>query len=195
MLVDKGQDPREEIESAEAELDRLNSIFETILRISRIEAAGRNDQFKPFHLLPMLEDLAETFIPMLEERGQSLEVVAPTQPAPPVMGDERMLRQMIVNLLQNAMNHGAAGNQIGLGLHVQDGATVLEITDRGPGIPKHERQNVFDPFYRLDSSRTTGGSGLGLALVKAICERHGITIKLADNMPGLKVILTFPPHA
>lgn len=196
LLIDKGQNPRDEIEETEAELDHLNSIFETILRISRIESARQDSGFESFALLPMLEDLAETFVPMAEERGQSLVVLAPNQPpnqlAPQVLGDARMLRQMIVNLLQNAMNHGAAGNEVVISLQAQGAAAVVEISDRGPGIPEAERAKVFDPFYRLDSSRTAGGSGLGLALVKAICVRHGITVQLVDNQPGLRVILIFP---
>ena len=65
-----------------------------------------------------------------------------------------------------------------------------EVTDNGPGIPEAERDKVFDRFYRLDRSRTTKGSGLGLALVKAIASLHGLSLALKDNNPGLAVILT-----
>ena len=65
-----------------------------------------------------------------------------------------------------------------------------QVADNGPGIPEAERDKVFDRFYRLDRSRTTKGSGLGLALVKAIATLHGLSLTLSDNNPGLAVILT-----
>jgi signal transduction histidine kinase len=66
----------------------------------------------------------------------------------------------------------------------------LEVGDNGPGIPEAERDKVFDRFYRLDRSRTTAGSGLGLALVKAIATLHGLSLRLEDRQPGLAVIAT-----
>lgn len=191
--IEKKQDPTEAIARIETELDRLNRIFDTILRISRIETSTKRAEFRKFQLQPMLQDLAETFVPMAQERGQSLTLSAPSGPSASALGDERMVRQMIVNLIQNAINHGPTGNAITIGLHGRGRSCVVEIADHGPGIPENERLKVFDPFYRLDGSRTGDGSGLGLALVKAIAERHDIEIILADNAPGLKVSLIFPP--
>ncbi|MFZ1726089.1 MAG: HAMP domain-containing sensor histidine kinase [Albidovulum sp.] len=182
----------EAIDDTENELTRLNAIFETILNISRIESTASKTAFRPVALFPLITDLAETFEPMAEERGQKLSARPPEEPVLPVLGDERMLRQMLVNLIQNAINYGPTGNAIALSLRDNAGHRILEVSDTGPGIPISERAKVFDPFYRLDISRTTSGSGLGLALVKAIAERHGISISLGDNDPGLKVTLTFP---
>jgi signal transduction histidine kinase len=69
---------------------------------------------------------------------------------------------------------------------------VAEVADNGPGIPAEERENVFQRLYRLDTSRTTPGSGLGLSLVRAIADLHGASISLEDRHPGLGVIVGFP---
>jgi signal transduction histidine kinase len=75
---------------------------------------------------------------------------------------------------------------------VLNGCFELAVTDTGPGIPSHERENVLRPFYRLEASRTTAGSGLGLSLVAAIAKRHDAKLSLADNAPGLRVAVLFP---
>jgi signal transduction histidine kinase len=77
-----------------------------------------------------------------------------------------------------------------LALHPKGTGFEAEVADNGPGIPAEEREKVFDRFYRLDRSRTTRGSGLGLALVKAIATLHGLTLRLEDHHPGLAVHLT-----
>ncbi len=194
-LIRQGKDAEAAIENVETELGRLNGIFDTVLRISRIETDTRGRHLQKFELSPLLTELVETFEPIAEEREQSLTLVAPTTPVIPVMGDARMIRQMVANLIQNAINHGPAGNEIKIVLKNRNDAALLEIADRGPGIPEKERSRVFDPFYRLDSSRSGSGSGLGLALVQAIAVRHGVVIELADGRPGLRVSLLFPPVA
>ena len=103
-----------------------------------------------------------------------------------------MIRQMVANLIQNAISHSGPGNRTEIAARGHDGACVLEIADRGPGIPEAERARVFDLFYRGNESRTGNGNGLGLALVRAIAERHAIAITLSDNAPGLRVTLGFP---
>ncbi|TNF18286.1 MAG: HAMP domain-containing histidine kinase [Rhodobacteraceae bacterium] len=194
-LTRQGRDVEAAIEEAEADLARLNAIFDTILRISRIESGARDIAFEHFDLMPLLTELVETFAPLAEERGQTLTLVAPATPVAPVLGDARMIRQMIANLIQNAITHGPAGNAIEIVLDSRQGAARVVIADRGPGIPENARSRVFDPFYRLDRSRSGGGSGLGLALVQAIALRHGVALDLSDNDPGLRVSLTFPPVA
>lgn len=192
--LDKGQDPRMAIEAADDELTALGGIFDAILRIARIETQSGRSDFRTLHLAPLLADMAETFGPVAEERGQTLVMLPSSQDAH-ILGDERMLRQMLVNLIQNTVAHCPTGTNCTLRLRVADRTVSLEIADDGPGIPAEDRLRVFEPFYRLDRNRTTKGSGLGLALVKAIAERHGATIVLSDNRPGLKVAIRFPSAA
>lgn len=189
--LDKGQDPRDAIENTDAELSRLGRIFDAILRISRIESLGDRKDFVPVTLAPMLADLIETFAPVAEEKGQSLGFTA-AKTVPAVSGDERMLRQMFVNLIQNCVTHCPPGSDIAVTLDADSIGVTVGVSDNGPGIPEADRTQVFEPFFRVDGHNTTEGSGLGLALVRAIAERHGAIISLHDNAPGLKVVLTFP---
>jgi signal transduction histidine kinase len=106
-------------------------------------------------------------------------------------GDRDLLMQLLVNLVENAICHTPAGTRIKLTISQESEHPVIAVADDGPGIPLSERQHVFRRFYRLDSSRTTPGSGLGLALVEAIANLHGATIELADNGPGLRVTVRF----
>ena len=110
------------------------------------------------------------------------------------MGDERLLTQMLVNLLENAISHSPAGATISIALkNGADGPRVI-LSDTGPGIPESEHEKVVRPFYRLEKSRNSAGNGLGLALVKAIATQHDIEITLADNDSGLRVTLDLPAN-
>ena len=99
---------------------------------------------------------------------------------------------MISNLVENALRHTPAGSPVSLALGRTAAGFAIEVSDNGPGIPEPERGKVFDRFYRLDRSRSTAGSGLGLALVKAIAGLHGLSIELTDRRPGLGVVVTGP---
>ena len=106
-----------------------------------------------------------------------------------------VLNQKISNLVANALNHTPAGTAIDVVVEPSDAGTTLSVWDRGPGIPEDMRSRVFDRFYRLDPSRSSKGTGLGLALVKAIADLHGAGIRLGDNRPGLRVEVRFPAPA
>ena len=109
-----------------------------------------------------------------------------------ILGDRDLLVQMLVNLIENALHHTPFGTTIRLSLENGALGSIGIIADSGAGIAESERKKVFDRFYRLDRSRSSPGNGLGLSLVAAIATLHGIGIELQDNMPGLKVVLTFP---
>ena len=98
---------------------------------------------------------------------------------------------MLANLLTNSMRHTPDGSKIALELSRGHRTISLGVSDNGSGIPREERKRVFDRFYRLEKSRTTTGSGLGLSLVKAIAELHGANTELLDNEPGLQVVTKF----
>jgi signal transduction histidine kinase len=112
-----------------------------------------------------------------------------------VAGDRELLGQMVANLLENAMKHSPPDATISLIAARRAGTAEIEVADNGPGIPAAEHGRVFARFYRLEHSRSTPGSGLGLSLVQAIAAEHRIGIELSDNHPGLRVILRFPPMA
>ncbi|MFC3119635.1 sensor histidine kinase [Jhaorihella thermophila] len=91
------------------------------------------------------------------------------------------------------MRHTPAGTEIRVATGRDATGPWLEVSDTGPGIPESERDAVFRRLYRLESSRTTPGSGLGLSLVRAIADLHEARIELSDNRPGLRVMIHFPP--
>jgi signal transduction histidine kinase len=98
---------------------------------------------------------------------------------------------MLANVIENAIRHTPAGTGIHVSLTKQDGSVVVEITDDGPGVPEADRNRIFRRFYRLEQSLSKAGSGLGLALVAAVAELHGIKLVAGDNRPGLRMIMSF----
>ena len=191
--IETGQDAQAEIEDVQTELGQMRGLFDAYLQLARIEAGTDAAPVRPVDLGALLDDLAETYALVAEDAGQSLRYRRDAAVHCEVMGDSALLQQMIVNLLQNAVTHGGAGARIDLCLDRDGGGVRLCIADTGPGIPEAAREAVFEPFRRLDPSRGKPGSGLGLALVRAIAERHGAAIELRDNAPGLQIEITFPP--
>ena len=149
---------RESLKQDIAELDRL---IEEILLMSRLDAQPALDRNEPVDLLALAAEEAAHYD--LEAAGTPVTV----------MGDRLLLRRLIRNLLENARRYGGDG-PVTLSVTRAAGRAVLEVTDHGPGVPADERERIFEPFYRLADTREAGrGSGLGLALVRQIAQRHG----------------------
>lgn len=113
----------------------------------------------------------------------------------PVRGDPVLLRELVTNLVHNAIAYTPEGGRVTVAVGRRAGRPVLSVVDNGPGIPEPERELVFERFYRSASGAATQGSGLGLAIVREICARHHIAIVLGDapgGGPGLGVTLTWP---
>lgn len=198
LAIDEaGDDARlqSRLEEVFAELDSVTGIFEAIMRISRIRASGGDAEFSMVPVRDLFAEMRETFDPVFEEAGQQLVCNAERVPALAVFGDAPMLRQALANLIQNASHHCPPGTTVTLdAVAHEDGAVELRVLDDGPGIPADQRSEVLKPFLRLDSSRTTSGAGLGLALVGAVATRHEATLVLSDNGPGLAISIRFPPR-
>ncbi len=188
----RGEDVQTLLIDAREESDRINATFEALLRISQIEAGARKARFRPVDISDIMGSVAEIYSSVAEDNGQSLDFT--TRPASPCMvnGDRELLTQLFVNLVENAINHCPPMTRITLALRADDDGFSADVSDDGPGIPEAERELVFRRLYRLDKSRTTTGSGLGLSLVKAIADLHAADITLADRHPGLGVTLLFP---
>jgi len=187
--VKAGPDGDAVVEQSIAELDAILETFSALLRISQIESGARRAAFSDVSLGQIVSTVSEAYAPVAEDRSQHLSAVVASIPL--IHGDRELLTQMVANLVENPIRHCSAGVEITVGL-AQDGASpVLFVADTGPGIPASERESVFRRFYRLEASRTTLGSGLGLALVKAIADLHGASVELSDNHPGLRVTVRF----
>lgn len=180
------------LEEARTEGDQINATFDALLRISQIEAGARRTRFQNVDLVEVVELLGEIYIDVASDAGQALTVASSVGDKALVMGDRELLTQMFVNMIENSIRHCPHGSDIHVELTESDGAIALTVSDNGSGIPSGERDNVFRRLYRLDKSRTTPGSGLGLSLVKAIADLHGAAIQLGDNKPGVRIAVVMP---
>ncbi|HEY4032193.1 MAG TPA: HAMP domain-containing sensor histidine kinase [Caulobacteraceae bacterium] len=188
----QAEDPahRAEIEGALRDVDAILVTFAALLRISEVEAGARRAAFRPIDLQALVRTVAEDFAPAAEDTDHRLEF----QPGPPawIEGDAELLTQMTVNLVENALRHTPKGCTVRLSTSVEPGAASLVVVDNGPGVTEAERGRLFDRFYRLERSRSTPGSGLGLAMVQAVARLHRGEARLSDGMPGLKAKVVFP---
>ena len=176
------------LEDSIRQVDAALKLFTAMLRISEVEAGARREFFTVIELSTLLLDLVETYDAVAEPEAKKLiPLIAPSLL---IDGDPELVAQMFVNLIENAIRHCPAGTVIVVRAEARPkGRIEVTIADNGPGIPAHERERVFQRFVRLDSSRHSPGSGLGLALVAAIVGLHGYAIRLDDNRPGLLVVL------
>lgn len=179
----------EAIAAAQAEADGLLEIFAALLRIAQVESGTQRAGFTRVDLSAIAESVAEVYAPAAEERGQRL--AAKIAPGVTIEGDPALLTQMLANIVENAVRHGREGGRIAIALTPRE----VTVTDDGPGIPEAERERVFRRFHRLDSARSTPGSGLGLALVRAVAALHGMAVMLEDARPGLCVRVALPATA
>jgi len=187
--VKAGSDGEPVIEQSIAELDAILETFSALLRISQIEAGARRAAFSDVSLGQIVSSVSETYAPVAEDCSQRLETVIDRTLS--IHGDRELLTQMVANLIENSIRHCPAGVEITVGLAQEAGSPILFVADTGPGIPVPEREKVFRRYYRLEASRTTPGSGLGLALVRAVADLHGASVELSDNQPGLRVTVRF----
>lgn len=184
------EEQRSALEGAQREADSILSIFGALLQIAQVEGGSLKGSFVTLDLALLAKETGEIYQAVAEGAGHLLEVETETRAD--VRGNRELLVQMIVNLLENAITHTPAGTRIQLNVQDKAGAVVLTVADNGPGIPCADRERVFRRFYRLDASRSTPGTGLGLALVAAIAEAHDVKVDTTDNGPGLRITLTFP---
>lgn len=178
------------IDSAIAEINGIIETFNALLRIGQIETGARRGGFTTIDLAAIVGEVAEAFAPAAGEEGRPFEI-APGAPLF-LQGDRELLRQLVANLLDNAMRHTPPGTPIGIATQGEAGAAVITVRDGGPGVPEADRSRVFERFYRVDRARMTPGNGLGLSLVAAIAELHGGRVTLGDAAPGLVVSIWLP---
>lgn len=181
---------RAAVERAIADTDEVLEIFAAILRIAEVEGGGRNSGFAPVDLSAALADILEAFQAEAEGSGHHLEAELPSGIV--LSGDRALLQQAAANLLANALRHTPSGARVRLRLGRGNGHVVVEVADDGPGVATAEREKLGTPFLRLEAARNTPGHGLGLALVRAIAERHGGRLCFADAGPGLVARLELP---
>lgn len=174
----------EERGAALEEAARLSGIFDTIMRVARIEAGHGTEGFEAVDLGELANELADIFGPVVDENGKQFSL-ASEKPAT-VFADRKMLIQAVANLIQNALVHG------GLDVELFVNGTEIGVADNGAGVDPKFFHEITKPMVRLDAARETDGTGLGLALVRAVSDRHDADLILSENKPaGLRVALKF----
>ena len=164
---------RDTIGNVLEEVERLAKIVESLFALAKLEAGEAQAKWARFDLAKLATSTAEQMCLLAEDKGISISCDAPTPV--PVEGDSARLKQVVVNLLDNAIKYTPQGGAVRLSVGEASSKAVLEVTDNGIGIPPNEQPHVFERFFRVDKarSRDLGGAGLGLAIVKSICTAHG----------------------
>ena len=184
------KDDPEDLELAmrriEAESKRMGVMVEELLVLARL-GEGRQPERAPVDLARVVSDAVSDARAAAPERAIDLDVTEGLE----VIGDDAQLRQVVANLLSNALRHTPDDAAIRVHLAADGDAARLEVADDGPGLEADAAAKVFEPFYRADASRTrqTGGAGLGLAIVEAIVEAHGGAVTLR-TAPGAGATFT-----
>lgn len=151
--------------------DELLGLINTMLEISQTEAAGILDATVSVDYSALVEDVCDLFRPAAEDKG--INFVTNIKPSVFVRGDIRTLRRALANIVDNAVKYTDADGEVSVLLDVQGARVATRVKDTGPGIHDEHIEKIFSRFYRVDSSRTEGGNGLGLSLSRAICRAHG----------------------
>jgi len=172
---------REALQGLDEDLERMTGLVGTLLTLARADTERLVSDAASFDLAVTVELILEQYAPMAAEANVDLRSDAvPT----PLVADEDLIVQLLVNLIVNALAHTAAGGTVTVGWQAADRQVRLLVTDSGSGIAPEHRSRVFDRFYRVDPgrARTAGGVGLGLAICQAIVDAHGGTIYLRSEV-------------
>jgi signal transduction histidine kinase len=215
LRLAKGEDNfRSALENVLEESDGLIRTFNALLMIARAESGEARDGMSEFDAAEIVQDVAELYEPVADEKGLALKVEA--EGPLPVIGNRELVSQALANLLDNAIKYAAprhaapalapapgdiipeaapAGEdppEIVVSARRDAQHILISVADAGPGIPAADRGRVVERFVRLEQSRSLPGSGLGLSLVSAVAHLHRGELRLEDNAPGLKAVLMLP---
>lgn len=179
--------------------EKMLATFNALLSIARIQSGEGAGVMKPIDIVAIAEEMAELYEPAAQDSGFEFTLI--TAPTPPVKGTRELVSQAIANFLDNALKYAEGGTRIELKVEPsKDGGAVLSVADDGPGVRVEDRDRILERFVRLEASRSTPGSGLGLSLVSAIARAHGARLDLMDGLKrpdsdevGLRIVMTFSP--
>ena len=182
---------RDVLSSLGEQCERLTALVNGLLLLARADAGEVGLKRETVDLRTLVDEVVEMYEPLAEERGVSLTVDA-TLPVN-TLGDSSRLRQLITNLVDNAIKFTGPGGFVTLRVERDEGRAKLVVTDTGEGIPKVHLPFVFERFYRVSSARSAGGYGLGLSICRWIVEAHGGSIEAAgENGSGTTFTVLLP---
>ncbi|MGH7635334.1 MAG: sensor histidine kinase, partial [Gemmatimonadaceae bacterium] len=196
---------REALSVVRTESRRLSRIVHDLFLLARADAGQQQLQRLQFYLDDVIADCTRAARSLASRRCMTLTSSVPTEAA--VCGDEDLMRQLILNLLDNALKYGSEGGAVEIALRSEPGVHRVIVRDTGPGIPADVAEHIFDRFYRGDGSRARDaesssrwhddahgvGAGLGLAIARWVAEAHGGSLVLArSSVAGSEFVLTLP---
>lgn len=180
---------REVVESSVAECERLSGIVDNLLFLARAESPDRQIHPARFDGRPAIEKIAAYYETIAEDRHVTIGCTGEGE----IYADAVLFSRAVSNLVDNALRFTPNGGNISISIATHDSHSEISVSDTGCGIPAEHLPRVFDRFYRADSSRSSEGVGLGLALVKSIVDLHGGSARLESEVNrGTTVLLTFP---
>jgi len=184
---------RDEIYRILEEVERLVQIVEGLFSLSRLDSGEAQTERVRLNLASLAETTAEQMCMLAVEK--SIDIRYETKHPVEVNGDRARLKQVIVNLLDNAIKYTPPGGEVSIAVNSRDGTAILEVSDTGCGVPEAAIPHLFERFYRADEvrSRHVDGAGLGLSIVQSICAAHGGSVSLRNRQPnGCQVTVEIP---
>ena len=171
--------------------ERMTHMTTTLLEMSELRSVPCNDEID---LAPMIEEVLTDLAPLAEEKGIMLASEGEAQ----MIGSDTLIYRLLFNLAENAIRYGAPGSTVQISTHDEGDHVLLRVRDQGLGIPEQYQTSIFQPFFRVDKSRSRayGGVGLGLALVWEIAALHGGSIEVEESSEsGTTMLVTLPARA
>ncbi len=180
--VDDASVNRDFLEKAHRQAARLNALLNDLIEISRIESGDMKMSFRYFDVTEFLESVLEEMREHAARKSITLELLADGTAGDRVFGDRERLKQVMINLVDNAVKYTDSGGKIVCRARHENSRVELSVEDTGCGIPQEHLPRIFERFYRVDRdrSREVGGTGLGLAIVKHIVEAHGSAVNVTS---------------
>lgn len=182
-------DTAELVRSQAEQLDRLSRLVHTLLEMSNLSSAPRSDRIE---LAPLVEEIITDLTPLASQNDITMEQDCDNVV---ITGSDALIYRLVFNLIENAVKYNRRGGSVSVSVHKGNSDVVVRVSDTGCGIPEEYRESIFQPFFRVDKSRSRqmGGVGLGLALVHEIAVLHGGSVRAEPgNKSGTVFIVTLP---
>lgn len=182
-------DTAELVRSQAEQLDRLSKLVHTLLEMSNLSSAPRSDRIE---LAPLVDEIITDLTPLASQNDITMEQDCDNVV---ITGSDALIYRLVFNLIENAVKYNRQGGSVSVSVHKENNNAVVCVSDTGCGIPEECRESIFQPFFRVDKSRSRqmGGVGLGLALVHDIAVLHGGSVRAEPgNKPGTVFIVTLP---
>lgn len=182
-------DTAELVRSQAEQLDRLSKLVHTLLEMSNLSSAPRSDRIE---LAPLVDEIITDLAPLASQNDITMEQDCDNVV---ITGSDALIYRLVFNLIENAVKYNRQGGSVSVSVHKENNNAIVCVSDTGCGIPEECRESIFQPFFRVDKSRSRqmGGVGLGLALVHEIAVLHGGSVRAEHgNKSGTVFIVTLP---